>query len=121
MSETLIGIFIGSGLSLAGSLITIIANYLLEHSKNRYKEKDYLAKRREDVYLRIFKLYAKYSVNESKEELLKEILDATYEVYIYGSKNISQIIDSIDPNGDKFDLQLENLRSELRKELGIKS
>lgn len=120
MSETLLGVLIGSGLSLIGSLITIVANYLIERFKNKYRARDYLVKKREEIYIKIFKLYARYSISENKQELLNGILDATYEVYIYGSKNISQIVDDIDPLSDNFETQLEHLREELRKELGIK-
>ncbi len=122
MSETLVGVLIGSVLSLAGSLITIAANYFLERVRNKYSKNDYLFKKREEVYLKIFKLYGHYAVSKNKEKVLQEILDATYEVQIYGSPKMAKLIEELDlsQSSENFENELEKQKNEIRKELGIK-
>jgi len=119
IDETLLGVLIGSGLSLFGSLITIVATYFLERFKNKYKEKDYFAKKREEIYKRLYKLYASYSEAQDKESKINEILDATYEIQIYGSKKMKKIVDEINFNDINFKTQLDDFSKAIREELGV--
>jgi hypothetical protein len=120
MSDTLIGVLIGSGLSFFGVIISAGFNLFLENRRNQNKHNDSIKQKRAEVYLRLYKLYNSYSVesaNERKKVIDKQIYEATLELEIYGSEKIIASIEPIQIESDNFSQQIESFRVAIRTEL----
>lgn len=122
MNDTILGVLIGSGLSLVGSLITILSNFIIEKKRNKYREKDYFQKRREEIYKTLYYLYDSYSYSNDRNQTIRDILKASSDINIYGSKKVQDIVRKIEVNENTNDFdekQLNEFRKAIREELGV--
>jgi len=117
-------------LILIGALISCGTTFFLDCIKSKREEKLHYKRKREDIYLRFYRLVVTaYKVREEgldlndKDVIIPNYIELETEMELYGSSKINSILSKSMQNGKTVETytkeDIEELIHELRTDLGI--
>ena len=121
IDPTILGVLIGGAFTLLGTIVTIFVNYISDNRRDAKKEQLMLKRRKEIVYVNLYKLYKSYEKHKDIETA-KQISDMIIELKVYGSEAAFKLVNEINPStlaDEQLKQKIEEFKDLIKIELGI--